>query len=72
MYETDGSTIRVEQQKVDLNYQKPQIKLTIPLKNKVRRTNQNKKKEYHYGPAIAYDQCHFQPSGESILLILYR
>lgn len=64
MYETDGATIRPDQQKLDLNFQKPQIKLQIPLKNKVRKTNQNKKKDYNYGPAIASDQWRFQPSGK--------
>lgn len=67
MYETDGSTIKPEQHKLELNFQKPQIKLTIPLKNKVRKTNQNKKKDYHYGPAIGSDQWKFQPSGKFLV-----
>jgi hypothetical protein len=64
MYETDGSTIQPSQHKLDLNLQKPQIKQIFPLRSKVRKTNQNKKKDYHYGPAIASDQWRFQPSGK--------
>ena len=62
LYETDGSTIRPEQHKLEFNRHRPQIKLTIPLKNKVRKTNQNKKKDMPWGPAIASDQWKFQPS----------
>lgn len=64
IYETDGSTVKPEQHKLDLTLNKPQIKLTIPLKNKVRKTNQQKKKDYPTGPAIASDQWKFQPSGK--------
>lgn len=62
IYETDGSTIRPEQQKIDLGYSKPQIKLTIQLKNKIKKTNQNKKRDFSCGPVIASDQWKFQPS----------
>lgn len=45
-YETDGINIKPEKHKIDLTNQKPEIKITIPLKHKVRKTNQNKKRDY--------------------------
>lgn len=64
MYETDGSTIKSEQHKLDLSDGKAKITLTFPLKSKVKRNNTAKKKENVYGPAISQDNWLFQPSGK--------
>lgn len=46
IYLTDGAEIQTQQQKMSLKYLKNTVSVNIPLQYKVKKTIQNKKKEF--------------------------
>jgi hypothetical protein len=46
LYVTDGADISLQQQKMTLKYSESEVSINIPLSVKVKKTIQNKKKEY--------------------------
>jgi len=46
LYVTDGADISTQQQKMNLKWQENEVSINIPLSVKVKKTIQNKKKEY--------------------------
>lgn len=46
IYLTDGAEIQTQQQKMSLKFGKSIVSVNIPLQYKVKKTIQNKKKEY--------------------------
>lgn len=63
IYQTDGSEIHTQQQKMSLKLGKTQVSVNIPLHCKVKKTNQNKKKEYE---TMMFDQQMQDDEEESV------
>jgi hypothetical protein len=61
IYETDGYLIKGETKDIELNFDKPYLKLNFPLRNRVKKISQNKKKEYENSSVHGNKCAKFEP-----------